>query len=545
MANAVFHHPLPDNEPVRTYEPGSADREKLKAKLAEMENQVVEIPLIIGGKEVRTGNTEDVVMPHNHKHVIARFHKAGAKETQMAIDAAMEAYKTWSAMEWQDRAAIFLRAADLINLTDWRYTIVASTMLGQSKNVHQAEIDAACETADFFRFNVYYANKIYQEQPPHSPHGMWNRLEYRPLEGFIYAISPFNFTSFNANLPGAPAIMGNVVILKPASTSVYAGYYVVKLLEAAGLPAGVINFLPGSGEAISGEIFKNPYFAGLHFTGSTNTFQHLWKSVSDNLTKFRTYPRIIGETGGKDFVFAHPTANVRGLGVALIQGAFEYQGQKCSAASRAYIPKSIWPELKDYLVNELKHLKTGEVTDFTNYNNAVIDKKAFDSITGYIEYAKNSTDEEIIVGGKYNSTKGYYINPTIVQTSNPKSKLMEEEIFGPVLTVYVYDDDKYEETLKLCDETSPYGLTGSIFAQDREAIVLAEKTLRHAAGNFYINDKPTGAVVGQQPFGGSRGSGTNDKAGSFLNLVRWVSPRTIKESFVPRKDFKYPFMADK
>lgn len=545
MANAVFHHPLPDNEPVKTYAPGSSERELLKARLEEMQNEVIDIPLIIDGKEIRTGITEDIVMPHNHKHVIGRFHKAGEKEVQMAIDSAMEAWKTWSAMEWQDRVAIFLRAADMITLTGWRYTLNAATMLGQSKNVHQAEIDAACETADFLRFNVYYANKIYQEQPPHSPHGMWNRMEYRPLEGFIYAVAPFNFTTFNANLPGAPAIVGNVAILKPASTSVYSAYYTIKLLEAAGLPKGVINFLPGSGSVISKVIFQSKHFAGLHFTGSTGVFQSLWQEISANLPKYTSYPRIVGETGGKDFVFAHSSANVRGLGVALIQGAFEYQGQKCSAASRAYIPKSLWPELKEYLVTELKQLKTGEPTDFSNYNNAVIDKKSFDNIVSYIEYAKNSKEAEIVAGGKYNSTKGYYVNPTVILTTNPKFKSMEEEIFGPVLTVYVYEDEKFEETLHLCDETSPYGLTGSIFAQDRDAIVLADKILKHAAGNFYINDKPTGATVGQQPFGGARGSGTNDKAGSFLNLVRWISPRTIKESFVPRKDFKYPFMDGK
>jgi len=545
MANAVFHHPLPDNEPVKNYEPGSEERILLKAKLMEMQNRQIDIPLIIGGKEIRTGDTENIVMPHNHKHIIGKFHKAGEKEVQMAIDAAMEAYKTWSTMEWQDRVAIFLRAADLITLTEWRYILNAATMLGQSKNVRQAEIDAACETADFFRFNVYYANKIYQEQPPHSPHGMWNRLEYRPLEGFIYAVAPFNFTTFNANLPGAPAIMGNVALLKPASTGVYSGYYVMKLLEAAGLPSGVINFLPGNGSLISSQVFQSIHFAGLHFTGSSETFRHLWKSISDNLLNFKSYPRIVGETGGKDFVFAHSSANIRGLGVALIQGAFEYQGQKCSAASRAYIPKSLWPELKEYLISELKKLKTGDVSDFSNYNNAVIDKKSFDNIAGYIEYAKNSPEAEIIAGGKYNSTKGFYINPTIILTSNPKFKTMEEEIFGPVLTVFVYEDNEFENTLRICDETSPYALTGAVFAQDREAIITAEKILRHSAGNFYINDKPTGAVVGQQPFGGARGSGTNDKAGSFLNLVRWVSPRTIKENFVPRRDFKYPFMDEK
>lgn len=545
MANAIFNLALPENEEVKNYAPGSPERELLKAKLAEMENQPVDIPLIIGGKEIRTGDTGNIVTPHNHKHILGKYHKAGEKEVRMAIDAAMEAYKTWSVMEWQDRAAIFSRAADMITLTDWRYTINAATMLGQSKNAHQAEIDAACETADFFRFNIYYANKIYQEQPPHSPHGMWNRMEYRPLEGFVLAIAPFNFTTFNANLPGAPAIMGNVAILKPAGTSVYSAYYIIKLLEAAGLPPGVINFLPGPGSAIGNIIFNDKNFAGLHFTGSTPVFQQMWKTISNNLPNYKSYPRIVGETGGKDFVFAHKSADVRGLGVSLIQGSFEYQGQKCSAASRAYIPKSLWQEVKEYLVTELDKLKTGDVTDFSNYNNAVIDQAAFDTITGYIKYAKESKEAEIIVGGKFSDKVGYYINPTVIVTTNPKFKTMEEEIFGPVLTVYVYEDDKYEETLHLCDETSPYALTGAIFAQDRIAIVTADKILKHAAGNFYINDKPTGAVVGQQPFGGARGSGTNDKAGSFLNLVRWVSPRTIKENFVARKDFRYPFMLEK
>ncbi len=545
MPNAIFNLGLPDNEEVKSYAPGTPERELLKAKLAEMQNQKVDIPLIIGGKEIRTCNTENIVLPHNHRKILGKYHKAGAKEVQMAIDAAMEAYKIWSVMEWQDRAAIFSRAADMITLTDWRYTINAATMLGQSKNAHQAEIDAACETADFFRFNLYYANKIYQEQPPHSPRGMWNRMEYRPLEGFVFAIAPFNFTTFNANLPGAPAIMGNVSILKPAGTSVYSAYYIIKLLEAAGLPPGVINFLPGSGPTLGNVIFNDKNFAGLHFTGSTPVFQQMWKTISNNLPKYKTYPRIVGETGGKDFIFAHKSTDVRLLGVSLIQGAFEYQGQKCSAASRAYIPKSIWHEVKEYMIGELKKLKTGDVADFSNYNNAVIDKKAFDSITGYIKYAKESKDAEIIAGGKFNDKVGYFINPTIIVTTNPKFKTMEEEIFGPVLTVYVYEDEKFEETLHLCDETSPYALTGAIFAQDRAAIITADRILKHAAGNFYINDKPTGAVVGQQPFGGARGSGTNDKAGSFLNLVRWVSPRTIKENFVARKDFRYPFMLEK
>ena len=545
MLNAVFKMPLPQNEPVKTYEPGSLEREALKQKLSEMESSEIEIPLIIGGQEIKTGNMGEVVMPHRHSHILARFHKAGEKEVKMAIEAAMDTYPLWSTMTWQDRAAIFLRAADYITLTDWRYTLNASTMLGQSKNVHQAEIDASCETADFFRFNVYYANQIYQEQPPHSPHGMWNRMEYRPLEGFVFAITPFNFATFNANLPGAPAIMGNVTILKPAATSIYSAYYMMKLLQESGLPGGVINFVPGSGQLLSKIIFEDKNFAGLHFTGSTPTFQHLWKTISNNLSKYRSYPKIVGETGGKNFIFAHKSADIRGLGVSLIQGAFEYSGQKCSAASRAYIPKSIWPDLKKYMIDELSHLKTGEPQDFSNFNNAVIDKPAFDNIVNYIEYVKNAEDAEIIFDGKYNDKVGYYIKPTIIETTNPKFKTMVEEIFGPVLTVYAYDDDKYLETLKLCDDTSPYALTGSIFAQERTAIVQAFESLRNAAGNFYINDKPTGAVVGQQPFGGGRASGTNDKAGAPWNLVRWISPRTVKESFVPRQDFKYPFMSEK
>ncbi|MBU1101215.1 MAG: L-glutamate gamma-semialdehyde dehydrogenase [Bacteroidetes bacterium] len=545
MLNAVFNMPLPDNDPIKTYAPGSPERKALKAKLTEMENVELEIPLIIGGEEVRTGNMGEVVMPHRHGHVLARYHKAGEKEVKMAIESAMDTYPMWSTMTWEDRAAIFLRAADYITLTDWRYILNASTMLGQSKNVHQAEIDAACETADFFRFNVYYANKIYQEQPPHSPHGMWNRMEYRPLEGFIYAVTPFNFATFNANLPGAPAIMGNVSLLKPGEASIFSGYYMQKLLQESGLPGGVINFIPGDGPLVSKVVFHSPDFAGLHFTGSTPTFQLLWKQISENLSNYKTYPKIVGETGGKNFIFAHKSADVRGLAVSMIQGAFEYSGQKCSAASRAYIPKSIWPAVKKILVDELSQLKTGEPTDFSNFNNAVIDKRAFDKIVSYIEYVNESSDAEVIIDGKYNDKVGYYIKPTVVETTNPNFKTMTEEIFGPVLTVYVYDDEMYEETLLLCDQTAIYGLTGAIFAQDREAIVTAYDILRNTAGNFYINDKPTGAVVGQQPFGGGRASGTNDKAGGPWNLVRWISPRTIKESFVPRQDFRYPFMLEK
>lgn len=510
-----------------------------------MVHQTIDIPIIIGGKEIRTGDTDKCVCPHDHKTILANYHKVGEKEVKMAINAAMEAHKTWSRMEWQDRIAVFLKAADLLALTEWRYILNASTMLGQSKNVFQAEIDSAAELADFFRFNSYYAMQIYQQQPLHSPFGMWNRSEYRPLEGFIFAVAPFNFTSICGNLPTSPAIMGNVALLKPASSSVYSAYWIMKLLEAAGLPEGVINFVPGSGSKVGNPVMDSEHFGGIHFTGSTPVFQSMWRTAANNLAKYKSYPRIVGETGGKDFIFAHASSDIKALGTALIRGAFEYQGQKCSAASRAYIPKSIWKELKDFMISELKTIKMGDPQDFSNFMNAVIDKGAFDTITEYIDYAKKSNEAEIIFGGNYDSSKGYFIEPTVVETTNPKFRLMEEEIFGPVLTLYVYEDIKYEETLHLCDETSPYSLTGAIFAQDRKAVELADKILINAAGNFYINDKPTGAVVGQQPFGGARASGTNDKAGSYLNLIRWVSARTIKENFIPPKNYRYPFMNEK
>ncbi|MEW5843365.1 MAG: L-glutamate gamma-semialdehyde dehydrogenase [Bacteroidota bacterium] len=545
MANAIFNIPLPPNEPVKNYAPGSPERSALKLKLDEMQKQQIEIPIIIGGKEIKTGDTDKCVMPHNHKHVLAIYHKAGTKEVQIAIDSAMDAHKIWSRMEWHDRASVLLKAADLLGLTEWRYILNSATMLGQSKNPFQAEIDAAAELADFFRFNAYYAMKIYQEQPLHSPFGMWNRMEYRPLEGFIFAVAPFNFTSIAGNLPTAPALMGNVALLKPASSAVYSGYWIMKLLEAAGMPPGVINFVPGSGSKVGNPVMDSEHFGGIHFTGSTPTFQSMWRTTANNLGKYKSYPRLVGETGGKDFVFAHASADVIALGVALIRGSFEYQGQKCSAVSRAYIPKSIWPKLKEYMVSEIKTIKMGEPTDFTNFFNAVIDKNAFTTITDYIKFAKAANDAEIIVGGNFDDSVGYFIEPTVIVTTNPKFKTIEEEIFGPVLTIYVYDDNKYEETLHLCDETSPYSLTGAIFAQDRKAVELADKVLVNAAGNFYINDKPTGAVVGQQPFGGARASGTNDKAGSYLNLLRWVSARTIKENFIPPKDYRYPFMSEK
>lgn len=545
MANAIFKVPLPPNEPVKSYAPGTPEKAALKKQLDAMVQQTIDIPVIIGGKEIRTGDTDKCVCPHDHKTVLANYHKVSEKEVKAAINSAMDAHKIWSRMEWHDRVAVFLKAADLLTLTEWRYILNAATMLGQSKNAFQAEIDAAAELSDFFRFNAYYAMQIYEQQPLHSPFGMWNRSEYRPLEGFIFAVAPFNFTSIAGNLPTSPAIMGNVALMKPASSSVYSGYWIMKLLEAAGLPEGVINFIPGSGSKVGNPVMDSEYFGGIHFTGSTPTFQSMWRTAANNLSKYKSYPRIVGETGGKDFIFAHASADLEVLGTALIRGAFEYQGQKCSAASRAYIPKSIWPKLKEFIVAELKTVKMGDVRDFSNFMNAVIDKNAFDTITSYIDYAKKSSEAQIISGGNYDNSKGYFIEPTIIETTNPKFKSMEEEIFGPVLTLYVYDDNKYEETLQLCDETSPYSLTGAIFAQDRKAVETADKALTHAAGNFYINDKPTGAVVGQQPFGGARASGTNDKAGSYLNLIRWVSARTIKENFIPPKDYRYPFLNEK
>ncbi|MCK9280796.1 MAG: L-glutamate gamma-semialdehyde dehydrogenase [Melioribacteraceae bacterium] len=545
MANANFKTPVPQNEPIRNYAPGSPEKKALKAKLDELSSQQIDIPIIIGGKEIRTGDTDKCVMPHNHKHQLGTYHKVSEKEVTAAIDSNMEAHKAWSRMDFSDRAAIFLKAADLLANTEWRYIINAATMLGQSKNPFQAEIDSACELVDFFRFNVHYANQIYSEQPMYSPVGMWNRLEYRLLEGFIFAVAPFNFTSITGNLPTAPAIMGNVALLKPASSSVYSAYYIMKLLEAAGLPAGVINFIPGSGSKVGNPVLDSEHFGGIHFTGSTPVFQNMWKVASTNLPKYKSYPRLVGETGGKDFIFAHSSADVVSLGVSLIRGSFEYQGQKCSASSRAYIPKSIWGQLKEYIVEEIKTIKMGDPTDFTNFFNAVIDKAAFNTIKEYIDYAKNANDAEIICGGNYDDSVGYFVEPTVIVTTDPKFKSMEEEIFGPVMTIYVYDDNKFEETLTICDQTSPYALTGAIFANDKYAVDIASKALLHSAGNFYINDKPTGAVVGQQPFGGARGSGTNDKAGSHLNLIRWVSARTIKENFIPLRDYRYPFLQEK
>ena len=543
MPNGLFRVPEPKNEPILDYAPGSPEREELKKTLNDMLSKEIEIPMIIGGKEVKSGDLGEARCPHDHQHRLATYHKGNEKYVNMAVEAALEARKTWAEMSWEDRAAIFLKAADLLS-KPFRPILNAATMLGQSKNVFQAEIDSACEIIDFFRFNVYFLQEIYKQQPISAPL-TWNQMEYRPLEGFVFAVTPFNFTSIGVNLPTSPALMGNVVIWKPASTAVYPAYYAMQLLKEAGLPDGVINMVPGSGAAIGTPALNHPDLAGVHFTGSTATFQAMWRMIGNNIAKYKSYPRIVGETGGKDFIFVHNSADIQATAVAAVRGAFEYQGQKCSAASRMYIPKSIWPKLRDVMFDMIKEIKMGDVTDFTNFMNAVIDKNAFDSIVSYIEYARKSDEAEILIGGGYDDSKGYFIEPTVIHTANPKFKTMEEEIFGPVLTVFVYDDNKYEETLHLCDETSPYGLTGSIFAQDREAILLAKNILRNAAGNFYINDKPTGAVVGQQPFGGARASGTNDKAGSFLNLIRWTSPRAIKENFYPPLDYKYPFMAAK
>jgi 1-pyrroline-5-carboxylate dehydrogenase len=543
MANAKFSIPFPANEPVYSYAPGSKERNSLKAKVKELKKSQVEIPLIIGGDEVTTGQTGDCILPHDHKTVIGKFHQAGEREIRAAVEAALKAGKEWAGEDWQDRVAVFLKAAELLS-GPWRFLLNAASMLGQSKSAFQAEIDSACELIDFFRFNSSYAMQIYEQQPPYSPFGMWNRMEYRPLEGFVFAVTPFNFVSIAGNLPTCPVIMGNVSLWKPASTAVYSAYWLMKLFQEAGLPDGVINFIPGPGRKVGPLVMKSPDLAGVHFTGSTGTFKNMWKVIGSSIDGYRSYPRIVGETGGKDFVIAHRSADIEALGVALIRGAFEYQGQKCSAASRAYIPKSIWGDLKAYLAGELKTVRTGDVEDFSNFMNAVIDREAYSRIVGYIEFIKQSDQAEIIFGGGCDDSKGFFIEPTVAVTRNPRFRTMEEEIFGPVLTVYVYDDDKYEEALELCDQTSPYGLTGAVFSRDRGAIAVAERILVNAAGNFYINDKPTGAVVGQQPFGGSRASGTNDKAGSLFNLLRWVTPRTIKENFVPPLNYRYPFMAE-
>lgn len=543
MTNAIVRVPLPSNEKIYNYAPGSPEREALKTQLKKMLSEEIEIPLIIGGKEVHTGNLADCRCPHDHKHILARYHKAGPDEIDKAVEAAKKAWIDWSKMDWVSRASVFLRAAELL-ATKYRYILNASTMLVQSKTVYQAEIDSACELIDFYRFNPYYMSQIYAQQPDSSP-STWNYLEYRALEGFVFAVTPFNFTSIAGNLPTSPAMMGNCVLWKPASSAVYSVYFLKELWKEAGLPDGVINFIPGPGRYVGDPVLEKPDLAGVHFTGSTVVFQSMWKTIGANIMNYRSYPRIVGETGGKDFIFVHASAEPEAVLTALLRGAFEYQGQKCSAASRAYIPSNLWPSLKQRMLDEIKTIKMGDVTDFTNFMGAVIDKLAFNSIVEYIEYAKKSSDAEIICGGNYDDSKGYFIEPTVVVVTNPKHKLIEEEIFGPVLTVYIYPETEFKETLALCDETSPYGLTGSIFANDRRAIVDAQTALRHSAGNFYINDKPTGAVVSQQPFGGARGSGTNDKAGSYLNLLRWTSARTVKENLNPPKNYQYQFMKEK
>jgi len=543
MPNAIFSLATPGNEPVRSYSPGSAEKKSLKKRLDEMMAEEIEIPVLIGGREVRTGSVATAVCPHDHKHVLARYHQAGAAEVEAAAKAAKEAWHEWSEMSWEARASVLLRAADLL-AGPMRDTVNAATMLNQSKTVFQAEIDSACELIDFWRFNPYYMRHIYTDQPWSSP-GVWNRVEYRALEGFVFAVSPFNFTSIGGNLPTAPALMGNTVLWKPASTSVYSNYYVLKVLQAAGLPDGVINFLPGKASQVGDPVLAHEDFAGIHFTGSTPVFQSMWKTIGENIPKYRTYPRIVGETGGKNFVFAHPSADAEAYVTALVRGAFEYQGQKCSAGSRAYVPSSLWPRVREGLADQLKQVEMGSPLDFRNFMAAVIDEPSFDRIMDFIDHAKSNSEYEILAGGNGDKSEGYFIEPTVVVTTDPRARLMTQEIFGPVLTVYVYDDLKLEETLDLVDTTSPYALTGAIFAQDRGTIEHLVRRLRHSAGNFYINDKPTGAVVGQQPFGGARASGTNDKAGSMLNLVRWVSQRAVKETFVPPKDFRYPFMGEK
>jgi 1-pyrroline-5-carboxylate dehydrogenase len=540
--NSVPKVPSPTNEPVLSYAPASPERAELKRALKDLSGRRVEIPLVIAGKEVHTAKTVDVVMPHCHRHVLAKTHQAGPGEVEAAIAAAREAWREWSAWGFERRAAVFLKAADLL-ATRYRPIVNAATMLGQSKTAHQAEIDAACELIDFFRFNVHFAERIYAEQPLSIP-GVWNYLDYRPLEGFVYAVTPFNFTSIGGNLPTAPAIMGNTVVWKPAATAALSNHFIMRLLDEAGLPPGVINFVPGPSAQVSERILADRSFAGIHFTGSTEVFQALWQQAGTHLASYATYPRLVGETGGKDFVVAHASADVDALATGLVRGAFEYQGQKCSAASRAYVPDAIWPRVRDRMLEMLAEVKVGDPADFRNFMGAVIDRKAFEKIKEYVEAAKRAPGVTLLFGGGAADAEGYFIGPTVIQSEDPAYRTMCEEIFGPVLSVHVYPALRWTETLRLVDQTSPYALTGAIFAQDRRAVDQAKETLRYAAGNFYVNDKPTGAVVGQQPFGGARSSGTNDKAGSLLNLIRWTSPRAVKETFVPPRSFTYPFMAE-
>ncbi|MFQ6615888.1 MAG: L-glutamate gamma-semialdehyde dehydrogenase [Fidelibacterota bacterium] len=541
MNNAKVRVPPPANEPIKSYAPGTPERDALRSKLTELRSEEIEIPLIIGDREVRTGNVATCVMPHSHRHVLARYHQAGDREVHMAIETALDAWKGWSTTPWESRIAVFKRMAALLE-GPYRFLLNAAAMLNLSKNVFQAEIDSACEMIDMWNFNARYAQELYEQQPPLSPPPTWNVVENRPLEGFVFAISPFNFVSIAGNLPTAPALMGNVILWKPAPNAVYPAYYLTRLFKEAGLPDGVINFIPGPAAQVGSQVLSDPHLAGVHFTGSTATFQTLWKTVSTHLETYRNYPRVVGETGGKNFCLVHESADRDALIAAMIRGAFEYQGQKCSAVSRAYIPIPLWKEIKDTYLDQVTSIKMGDVEDFANFMNAVIDEKAFKKITGYIEWARKSKECEFLTGGGYDDSEGYFVEPTTIVTTDPHSRIMEEEIFGPVVTLYLYDPNHWEETVHLVDQTSRYGLTGAVFARDRNAVDEASRILRHAAGNFYVNDKPTGAVVGQQPFGGSRRSGTNDKAGSMLNLSRWVTQRVIKENFDPPRGFRYPFM---
>ncbi|MBI4529295.1 MAG: L-glutamate gamma-semialdehyde dehydrogenase [Deltaproteobacteria bacterium] len=542
MFNGIFHIREPKNEPILRYEPGSAERAALKTELTRMLENPVEVPSVINGREIRTGDLVELNPPHNLRQTLGNYHRAGAREAEMAITAANQAKIAWSEMDWSARATVMLKAAELL-AGKYRHTLNAATMLNMSKTCHQAEIDSACELIDFWRFNPYFMTQVYDQQPI-STQDVLNYMEHRPLEGFVFAVSPFNFTSIAGNLPTAPALMGNAVVWKPASSAVLPAYYIMKILKEAGLPDGVINLVLGPGPVIGPPVLNHVDLGGVHFTGSTYVFSTIWLTIGSDIRKYQSYPRIVGETGGKDFIFVHESADIKAVTANLVRGAFEYQGQKCSAASRAYIPDSLWPRLKEQLLDEIATIKVGDVCDFRNFMNAVIDKAAFKTISEYIDFARHDPHMEILCGGTYDQKEGYFIQPTVVQSADPRSKLMSEEIFGPVLTVYVYPHAEFEQAMDLCNTTSPYALTGSIFAQDRFAIVKATKALRNAAGNFYINDKPTGAVVGQQPFGGSRASGTNDKAGTWLNLERWVSPRSIKETYLPPANYRYPFMAE-
>jgi len=539
-APGTFRLPPPTNEPVLSYAPGSAERAALRERLNELQSERIDLPLVIGGKEIRTGDTAEVVMPHRKSHVLADMHQGGPAEVEQAIKAAGEAWHDWSRTSWEERAAVLLRAAELLS-GPWRATLNAATMLGQSKTAHQAEIDAACELIDFWRFNPTFMTRIYEEQPVSSP-GTWNRMEYRPLEGFVFAVSPFNFTAIGGNLPTSPALMGNTVVWKPASTAAFSAHFLMQLLREAGLPDGVINLVYGPGARIGDAALASPDLAGIHFTGSTGVFQSMWRTVGNNIEQYRNYPRIVGETGGKDFILAHPSADVDAVATAIVRGSFEYQGQKCSAASRVFVPQNLWPELRERLVEEVGSLKMGDVTDFENFMGAVIDSNSFRTQREAIAEARADADSDVLVGGDASDDDGFFVSPTVVETRNPKFRLLRDELFGPVVTAYVYPDKEWEDTLEVVDTGSPYGLTGAIFSRERAPIEDAQDRLEYAAGNLYINDKPTGAVVGQQPFGGGRASGTNDKAGSMWNLIRWVSPRTIKETFDPPRDYRYPFM---